>query len=110
MIEKDSVESGKNLAILAYIMIVGTLIAWSINSEKKNKFASFHIRQALGLDIVFIVFGILISGFNSWLLTAPFYLFIMVLWGFGLAGAVQGKLTYLPFFGDFFQRWLKKIA
>jgi|SRR5690625_3285021 len=110
MIGKDSVESGKNLAILAYIMIIGTLIAWSINSEKKNKFASFHIRQALGLDIVFIVFGILISGFNSWLLTAPFYLFIMVLWGFGLAGAVQGKLTYLPFFGDFFQRWLKKIA
>lgn len=108
--KKDPIEDGKSLAILAYVMIIGTLIAWSINSEKKNKFASFHIRQAIGLDLLFIVFGILVTGFDSWIVTTPFYLFVMVLWGFGLAGAVQGKITYLPFFGDLFQKWFKKIA
>lgn len=108
--KKDSIEDGKSLAILAYVLIIGTLIAWSINSEKKNKFASFHIRQALGLDLLFIVFGVLVTGFDSWIVTTPFYLFVMVLWGFGLAGAVQGKITYLPFFGDLFQKWFKKIA
>lgn len=109
---KDSqeIEDGKTMAILAYFMIVGTLIAWSMNTEKRNRFASFHIRQAIGLDILFILLGILVSGFDSWFITSPFYLFVMVLWGFGLAGAVQGKITYLPFFGNFFQKWLKNIA
>ena len=110
MSDKNSIEEGKNMAILAYILIIGTLIAWSMNSEKRNKFASFHIRQAIGLDVIFIIFGVLISGFDTWWITMPFYLFVTVLWGFGLAGAVQGKITYLPFFGDLFQKWLKKIA
>ena len=41
---ENSVEEGKTIAITSYILIVGVLIAMSMNSENKNSFASFHIR------------------------------------------------------------------
>lgn len=56
MMDKHTIESGKNTAIISYILIVGVLIAMSINSDKKNKFASFHIRQSLGLSLTFVCF------------------------------------------------------
>lgn len=113
---EEEVKEGKKMAILAYITFIGTLVAWSLNSEKKNRFASFHIRQAIGLDILFVVFGTLISGINTeaefplWMLTFPFWLACMVLWTFGFSGALAGKLAYIPLFGNYFQKWFKKIA
>ena len=37
----NSVEEGKPIAITSYILIIGVLIAMSMNSENKNTFASF---------------------------------------------------------------------
>lgn len=106
----EVVEKGKTKAIIAYFTLIGTLIAWSMNSETKNEFASFHIRQNLGLNALWLLFAILISGFDSWFITLPFYLIFVSLWGFGITGAFQGKLSYIPFFGNYFQKWFKKIA
>lgn len=111
-----TVKEGKNLAIVSYLTFLGTLIAWSLNMDKRNKFASFHIRQAIGLDLLFVIFGTLISGVNSeqeiplWYLTFPFWLICMVLWAFGFIGALQGKLSIIPFLGKQFQKWFKKFA
>ena len=44
-----SVQDGKTIAIISYITIIGTLIAFIMNQNKHNYFASFHIRQALGI-------------------------------------------------------------
>lgn len=60
-----TIEEGKSIAITSYILIVGVLIAMSMNSENKNSFASFHIRQALGLSITFISLALIISPFLS---------------------------------------------
>ena len=59
---ENSVEEGKTIAITSYILIVGVLIAMSMNSENKNSFASFHIRQALGISLTFISLGLIISN------------------------------------------------
>ena len=56
---KTTIEEGKTAAITSYILIIGVLIAMSMNGEKKNTFASFHIRQALGLSITFISLGLI---------------------------------------------------
>ena len=53
----NTIEEGKSIAITSYILIIGVLIAMSMNSENKNSFASFHIRQALGLFISFFLLG-----------------------------------------------------
>ena len=44
----QNTDNGKNTAIISYLTIIGTIIAIILNNDKKNDFASFHIRQALG--------------------------------------------------------------
>ena len=39
--DKETIDKGRSIAITSYILIVGVLIALSINSENKNQFASF---------------------------------------------------------------------
>ena len=105
----NTVEEGKPIAITSYILIVGVLIAWSMNSEKKNPFASFHIRQAFGLSVTFIGVGMIISSFESPMVTFPFWIFIMVLWTYGIITAIKGEMTPIPLIGKLFQKWLKSI-
>jgi hypothetical protein len=42
--ENQTVNEGKTAAIIAYITIFGTIIAYILNAGKKNSFTSFHIR------------------------------------------------------------------
>ena len=45
--DQNTVEEGKQMGIIAYITLIGTLIAFFTNQDKRNAFTSFHIRQAL---------------------------------------------------------------
>ncbi|HET8855564.1 MAG TPA: hypothetical protein VFM60_06545 [Salinimicrobium sp.] len=96
---------GKVAAIFAYLTIFGTLIGYFLNLEKKYPFAKFHLKQALGIHLTFYLLGVLVSMFNSWLISIPFYIFIFTLLGYGLIGAIQGKLNLVPFLGEYFQKW-----
>ena len=103
-------ESGKTAAITAYILIIGVLIAMSMNSEEKNKFASFHIRQALGLSLTFISLGAIISNFNSFYITLPMWIGISVLWAYGIVSAIKNETTPIPLLGNIFQKWFKNFG
>ena len=106
----DSVANqGKTAAIVAYLTIIGTIIAYFINNDSKNPFASFHIRQALGVHITFYLLGLIVSWFDSWLISTPFYLFIIVLLGYGLLAAIQGERNEVPILGKQFQNWFSTI-
>jgi len=48
-LSSNTIEEGKTIAIIAYITIFGLLIAFLMNNDKKNSFASYHLRQSLGL-------------------------------------------------------------
>lgn len=101
---------GKGIAITAYILIVGVLIAMSVNTgEDKTKFASFHIRQALGLSILFVSLGLIVSPFDNWMISSAMYVFVGVLWAFGLLGAASGSTTPVPLLGHFFQKTFKNL-
>jgi hypothetical protein len=43
------------------------------------------------------------------LISAPFYIFIVVLLGYGLIGAIQGERNEVPFLGNQFQKWFSTI-
>ncbi|RYG29131.1 MAG: hypothetical protein EOO01_38680 [Chitinophagaceae bacterium] len=105
----NEINEGKTAAITSYILIIGVLIAMSMNSESKNRFAAFHIRQAAGLSITFIALGLLVSPFDSWLISAPLYLATMVLWIFGMVTAFQGQMQPVPLLGNIYQKALKSI-
>jgi uncharacterized membrane protein len=81
-----------------------------MNSENKNKFASFHIRQSLGLTITFISLGLIISNFDSMMISMPMWIFISVLWSYGLFSAINGESKPLPILGNYFQKWLNSIS
>ena len=107
--DKQTINEGKSIAITSYILIVGVLIALSMNSENKNRFASFHIRQGLGLTLTFIVLGVSISSFESILVAAPMWIFVSVLTIYGIFTAAKGETTPLPLLGNWFQKWFKNI-
>jgi uncharacterized membrane protein len=105
----DSVEEGKKIAVVSYITIIGAVIALIMNSEKKNAFAYFHIRQALGIFITFFAFGYFIGYFDSWMITSAFWVFIFILWIYGFMGALEGKMRVVPIVGELYQKLFKGL-
>lgn len=98
-------------AIIAYITFIGWIIALVKNKEEKNAFASFHIRQMLGICCVGLVvvilafipkFGIFINFFGM--------LIVIVLWVLGLISAVNGERKKVLVLGTFFQEWFKGVS
>jgi uncharacterized membrane protein len=106
---KEIIEAGKSTAITSYILGIGILIALSMNADTKNPFASFHIRQGLGLTLTFIILGLSISHFESILIAAPMWIFISILTVYGIFTAAKGETTPLPLLGNLFQKWFKSI-
>jgi uncharacterized membrane protein len=107
--ENSSIEKGKQIAITSYILFVGVLIAMSMNADDKNPFASFHIRQSLGLSITFVSLGLLVGNFRNPMITMSMWIFISVLWSLGFINAIQGITKPIPLLGNFFQKIFKKI-
>ena len=107
---ENSVEEGKLAALTSYVLIVGVLIAMSMNSESKNSFASFHIRQALGISLTFISLGLIISNFDSLMISAPMWISVSVLWSYGIFSAINGTTKPIPLLGNYFQKWFKSIS
>ncbi len=108
--ENNNIEKGKTTAITSYILIIGVFIAMSMNSgEEKNSFASFHIRQALGLSITFISLGLIITNFDSPMISISMWILLSVLWTYGIFTAINGDTKPIPLLGNYFQKWLSNI-
>lgn len=109
--DKNNIEAGKTAAITSYILGIGVFIAMSMNSgEDKSEFASFHIRQGLGITLTFFSLGLIISNFNNIMIAAPMWVFVFVLWSYGLISAIKGETIPMPIVGKLYQNWLKSIG
>jgi uncharacterized membrane protein len=102
-------DNARKIAIISYLTVIGTLVAMLMNSENRKPFASFHIRQSIGIFIIFYVTGYFIGYFDSWMISSAFWLFIFVLWLYGFLGALQSKQNLVPFLGSHFQKWFKNL-
>jgi len=102
-------KEGKTTAITAYFTIVGALIALSMNLEPKNEFARFHTRQAFGLHLLFIAFGILSSLYGNLYSASGLLLSYSILWFYGFLGALNEKYQSVPILGPYFQKWFTFI-
>ena len=101
---------GKAAAIVSYILLIGPLIAMSMNSgEDKTAFASFHVRQGLGLTITFVALGLLLSNFNIPMATMSMWIAVSVLAMYGMFTAVKGETKSIPLVGNLFQTIFKNI-
>lgn len=106
----NDIKDGKTTAIVAYMTMVGALIAISMNWDPKNDFARFHTRQAFGLHLVFLGFAIFLSNWYSEYAWYGLYVFYIVLWFYGFLGALNGKKQEVPILGPYFQKWFTFIS
>lgn len=101
---------GKSTALIAYITLVGAIIAIFMNQEPKHEFARFHIRQAFGLHLVFHGLAIVLSNTGLPFAWVFLYLVFFGLWLFALIGATQNQRKELPLLGSYFQKWFTFIS
>lgn len=99
----DNPDSGKTVAIIAHITLIGWIIALVMNNGNKTEIGSFYIRQVLGIMLLGFVLGIIpVVNLVAWIV--PF-----VLWIISLIGAFGGKQKPVLLVGDYFQDWFKSL-
>ncbi|MGJ5642840.1 YtxH domain-containing protein [Formosa sp. S-31] len=93
---------GKNVAIIAHLTIIGWIIAFVLNGQNKTEFASFYIRQVLGIGLLGLLAFIPVIG-----VVIGFFAFI--LWIMSLVNALGNNTKPVFLLGDKFQEWFKGL-
>lgn len=102
--------SDKTTGIIAYLTIFGLIAAIIMNKEPKNEFASYHIRQSLGLCVTGI--GLFVVGLVpliGWLISIIGTIFIVILWLLGFINAINGHEKPVPLLGTKYMEWFKNV-
>lgn len=107
--KEDSAELDKTMGIVAYMTLVGWVIALVQNNSETNvrekHFTAFHLRQMLGLMIL---------GFCCWVIQLPLSLIpligfpismllslgVFVFWVLAVISAANGQAKELPYIGE----------
>lgn len=110
IVNPDIVSEGKTTAIIAYITLIGFIIALVLNMEKKNSFAIYHIRQSLGLILTGLVLGMInIIPILGWFISIIGFIVLLIMWISGLLSALNGKEKPVFLLGEKYQEWFKGI-
>lgn len=116
MVHKDE----KNIAILGYasalflyvhmipfIAVLGVAILW--NAGKGHEFASFHLRQMVGIAVIAILINGLTNIVPNVFIALLLITFMVVLAVLGLVSALKEQKDELPYIGSYFQDFFKFI-
>ncbi len=106
---ETTTDNGKTVAIIAYITLIGWIVALVMNNANRTALGSFHVRQSLGIMSVGVVLAIFTGFLDIWILSAIVNLTLFVFWLLGLVSAVQGEMKPVPILGEQFQEWFKGI-
>jgi len=108
--QKSNSYDPKTIAIIAYITIIGLVIAFLLNKDKKHEFSSYHIRQSMGLvlcGVALFIFGMI--PILGWLVSFLGSFLLLILWVLGLLSAVNNEIKPVPVLGKYFDEWFKNI-
>jgi uncharacterized membrane protein len=89
-------------AIIAHFYFIGWIVALIINSNNKDEYTTFYLRQTLGIFLA----GTVISWIPvvGWLAG----LVIFAFWILSFVYAIQGQMKTIPF-GEYFQDWFRGL-
>lgn len=107
---EDVIDEGKVPAIIGYLTVIGFIIGYFMNNERKNPFASFHLRQSIGLWLSFFAVGIVVSTLDFWIVRLSFYIFFGVLFIYSFMTAVAGRADAAPLVGKLYQKLFAGIG
>jgi uncharacterized membrane protein len=103
-LDENTICEGNTAAAFSSITFVGLIIAYFMNNEPKNPFATFHIRQSLGLTLSYFLIMIPLSMLDIPNASIGFLILFFVLWLYGIISAFQGHTRPIPLVGDFYQK------
>ena len=103
----------KTIAIIAYITLIGFIIALVMHSSKKTKIGAYHLRQMLGLILTGIVcwpvnIVLVFIPIIGWLCMFCIWVGMLALWVMGLVAALNGEMKPTPVLGPLYQKWFGK--
>lgn len=91
---------------LAYVTVIGWLIAYFSSSQSLTDFDRFHIRQAFGLHMTMLFFEILGTfSMMPYMLIRLFWVVYVITMIIMMIQGWSGKKTKFAFLGDKFQQW-----
>lgn len=103
-------EEAKKIAIISYITIIGLVVAFVMNNEKKLDFANYHIRQSIGLCLTGLALGIIgIIPILGWIINIFGIFVLLYMWMMALMNAINEKEKPAPILGKYYENWFKGI-
>ncbi len=101
---------GKTKAIVAHLTIIGWIIALVLNSSERDEYASFYIRQNLGLMLTGVALGIInVIPILGWIVSFIGWIVLLVFWILSLIWSIQGETKQVSWVGQYFQDWFKSM-
>jgi uncharacterized membrane protein len=108
--EKTTFDNGKTIAIISYITLIGLILAYIMNNDKKLPLASFHIRQSLGIVLSYLVLGFVnVIPLLGQMVFVVGAVLLLIMWIKGLINAVNEQMEPVPFLGNYFADWFGSI-
>ena len=100
----------RTAAILCYITIIGFIVAILLHTNRKTQLGAFHLRQALGLLLTGMAFGVgaivlAFIPFIGWLAVLVGWIGLLALVIIGLLAAINGQQKAVPVLGEKYQQW-----
>ncbi|MGI6573246.1 MAG: DUF4870 domain-containing protein [Fermentimonas sp.] len=103
-------EQDNSIAIISYLTLIGLVIAFVMNNEKKQPFARYHIRQSLGLNVTGIALGLVnVIPFLGWIICFIGIFVLLYMNIMGIINAVNRKEKPLPILGKQYEEWFKSV-
>jgi uncharacterized membrane protein len=100
----------KTKAIISHIFLVGWVIALVINMNQKEEYASYYIRQNLGLMIIGFVIGFVnVIPILGQLVSVVAGIVLFIFWLMSLIWSITDVTKPVPWFGNQFQEWFKSL-
>lgn len=97
----------KTSGIVSYLTWVGLVIV-ILTNKNKSEYISFHMRQSLGLLLLWAVSGIVYYALG-YMVFSIVSLLIFVLWILAFIGALNNEKKLVPLVGEYFQKWFSSI-
>lgn len=97
-------------AIISHIFLVGWVIALVLNMNNKEEYASYYIRQNLGLMIISFIIGFInVIPILGQLITIVAGIILFIFWLMSLIWSITDVMKPVPFIGNQFQEWFKSL-
>ncbi len=100
----------KTKAIVSHVFLIGWVIALVINMNQKEEYASYYIRQNLGLLLVGFALSIISPiPLIGWIIGTVGAVVFFIFWLMSLIWSISGEMKPIPWLGVQFQDWFKAL-